>query len=465
MNSDFDAIIIGSGIGGSAVGALLAHAGWKVLILEKNKVVGGRCTSYQKDGFIVDVGVHLFGVGSKGSLGDICRTIGRPDAIHWVTITTPTLRLKDQVMKYSRKNMTASLPDHEKQNLERFFSTALQISEEELEELWYIPLSQWIARFTSHPLAQAFIERISSQYFCVRGNSGSTAEFIRCFRDVLQARSSAYPIGGCISIPKAYLSAVENYGGQVMLKARVDSVLVENRKAVGVRLKDGAIFNAPIVISNADIKASVLELTGEEYFPSEYVEKIENLSYAYHGIGLKVALKEKITDDQLLMYMPYDFEESLKIEAEKMEGKIPELIRGMITSPTNYDPSLAPTGRQMIFFGTGCPPEQDWKQWEKALLHSFYTVYPQAKDKVLWHRLDTPDVVNGYAGEEGNIIGVAQTVDQIHERRPSVTSPLDGLYFASAEAGGHGIGAELAADSARELFRVLISTKGPRGNT
>ena len=85
MNNNYDAIIIGSGVGGSAVGALLAHTGWKVLILEKNKVVGGRCTSYEKDGFIIDLGVHLFGVGSKGSLGDICRAVGRSDAIEWVT--------------------------------------------------------------------------------------------------------------------------------------------------------------------------------------------------------------------------------------------------------------------------------------------------------------------------------------------------------------------------------------------
>ena len=127
--------------------------------------------------------------------------------------------------------------------------------------------------------------------------------------------------------------------------------------------------------------------------------------------------------------------------------------KGSFRSSTNYDPSLAPKGRQMIFFGTGCPPKPDRKEWGQALLHSFYTVYPQARGKVMWCRLDTPDVVAGYAGEDGNVIGV----DQIHERRPSVKSPLEGLYFASAEAGGHGIGAELAGDSARELFRVLTS--------
>ena len=89
------------------------------------------------------------------------------------------------------------------------------------------------------------------------------------------------------------------------------------------------------------------------------------------------------------------------------------------------------------------------------MLNSFYTVYPEAKGKVLWHRLDTPSLIEAYAGETGNIIGVGQTVDQIHERRPSVVTPLEGLYLSSAEAGGHGIGTELAADSARELFQVL----------
>ncbi|MEN8243468.1 MAG: FAD-dependent oxidoreductase [Thermodesulfobacteriota bacterium] len=455
MNHDFDAIIIGSGIGGSAVGALLAHAGWKILIIEKNKIVGGRCTSYAKDGFTVDLGIHLFGVGNRGALGDICRRIGRPDAIQWVTINSAILRLKDRVMKYSRKNLTAELPDKEKQNMERFFKAVVTMPQEEISTLWYIPLHAWLSQFTDHPLVHAFIERISSQYFCVRDNASSTAEFVKCFREVLQARSSAYPVGGCISIPRAYLTAVKKLGGEVKLRTRVEKIIVENHKAVGVKLKDGSKVKAPVIISNADIKASVLDLVGEEHFSSDYLEAIRNLSYAYHVIGLKVALQEKITDDQLMMYMPYDFEKSRQIESDKMDGKIPELMRGMITSPTNYDTSLAPEGRQLIFFGTGCPRKADWKKWEEALLRSFYTVYPQARGKVLWHKVDTPDLVNTYAGEDGNVIGVAQSVNQIHERRPSVTSPLEGLFFASAEAGGHGIGAELAADSARELFQTL----------
>jgi phytoene dehydrogenase-like protein len=457
MGEKYDAIVIGTGIGGAAIGGLLAHAGWKILILDKNKIIGGRCTSYEKEGFTVDLGVHLFGVGDKGSLGEVCRRLETPDAIDWVTINQPTLKVKDEIKKYSRKNMTTMLPEEEKQNLERLFMEVFSISDEEMEKLWYVPLSEWTNRFTTNKMAHAFIEMINGQYFCVQFDVASTTEFIKSFREVVTARSSAYPRGGCISIPMAYIDAIEKHGGEVKLNARVANVIIENETAVGVKLEDGTEFRAPVIISNADIKDTVKDLVGENHFPADYVEKVKDLTYAYHALGLKVALDEKITDDQLLMYMPYDYEAALTSRKDMvLDGDLPELMGGMITSPTNYDPSLAPEGKQLIFFGSGCPPDQDWKAWEEVILRSFYKAYPQAKGKVLWHRLDTPDLVNAYAGETGNIIGVGQTVTQIHERRPSVVSPLKGLYYSSAEAGGHGIGTELAADSALELSEILL---------
>ena len=53
--SDYDVVIVGSGIGGTISGALLAHAGFKTLILEKNTRIGGACNSYIKNGFTIDV--------------------------------------------------------------------------------------------------------------------------------------------------------------------------------------------------------------------------------------------------------------------------------------------------------------------------------------------------------------------------------------------------------------------------
>jgi len=133
------------------------------------------------------------------------------------------------------------------------------------------------------------------------------------------------------------------------------------------------------------------------------------------------------------------------------------LVAGCYGSPTNFDPSMAPNGKQLLTSLHGCPPDitDNLDRWKEALVNSHMKVFPEAKGKVEKVWIDPPKLVNAFAGEGGNIIGVAQTVDQIHERRPSVVSPLKGLYFSSAEAGGHGIGTELAANSALELFEIL----------
>jgi phytoene dehydrogenase-like protein len=386
---------------------------------------------------------------------------GAPDAIDWVTIRRSTQQVGGECKKYSQKDMIRSLPVEEQNNLTNLFERVHFITDQEVDELWYTPVEQWMNEFTRHPLAHAFIGSIVGQYFCVPSVLASAAEFIRCFREVLVARSSAYPKGGCIAIPKAYLSVLQKHGGEVRLNAAVQNVIVEAGAAVGVRLKDGAESRAPVIISNADIKATVTDWVGPQHFSKDYVEKIAKLTYADSCIMFKVGLKEKITDDQLRMYMPDDRSPMNKASDKDKPTSIPEKMPGMIVVPTNFDPALGPDkDQQLICFGTGIRTatdlnKQDWDSWRRTLRNSFFSAFPEAKDKVLWEKMDTPQLVDAYAGEDGNIIGVGQTVDQIHKRRPAVVSPLKGLYYASAEAGGHGIGTELAASSAMELFEVL----------
>jgi phytoene dehydrogenase-like protein len=253
------------------------------------------------------------------------------------------------------------------------------------------------------------------------------------------------------------MSAIKKKGGVAKLSTTVNKILVCNNAAEGVRLNDGTEFLAPVIISNADLKATVKNLVGEKHFPEGFVQKVRKLTYSCHPVTLKVALKEKVTDEPMIVYIPDAYSPTLRVTDEMKNGKIPKWVAAMGVCPCVIDPSLSPPGKQLIGFLAACPPRQDWKQWEKVMLNNFFRVYPKAEGKVLWHFLETPDLINAYAGEDGNYIGVAQTVNQVHERRPSVVSPLKGLYFSSAEAGGHGIGTELAASSALELFAILAS--------
>ncbi len=455
MKKRYDAIVIGAGAGGTAIGALLSTAGWKVLVLEKNKIIGGRCTSYMHKGFKLDLGNHLFSLGERGPIGEVCAIGKMPDAIQWVKVRNSAMRIGGTVTKYNRRTMMEVLPEGERGNMERLFAQAVRMSDRDIDKLWYTPLDKWVDGFTSDPMAHTLIESISTQYFCIPLADTSAGEFIRSFKETVLSQSSAYPKGGCLSIPQAYISILEKNRGVVRLNSRAHKVLIENGAATGVLLEDGETLHASVIISNADIKSTVKTLVGTRNFPPEYSKKVQSLTYSYSAVMLKVALKEKITDDQLLMFMPERFSPILEITDEMAEGKIPEIVGGMIVSTTNYDPYLGPPGQQLISFGSACLLNQDWVKWKKVMLDSFYMAYPQARGKVLWHKLDTPKLVRAYAGEEGTIVGVGQTVGQIGERRPPVESPIKGLYFSSAEAGGHGIGVELATNSALELFGKL----------
>lgn len=462
MSDQYDAIVIGSGIGGGAIGALLAHQGWKVLMLERNKHIGGRCISYERNGCMMDLGWHFYCLGKVGPLQEICNRVDMPNGIPWNDLNgTSYIQVGDVQRKYTKNSMYEVVAEGERDNFKRLFSDVFTLSDEELDKLWYVSVGDWVRSYTDDPMAYTLIESFAAQYFCVSSEVASSTEFILAFRAVMSSRATAYPSGGNFSVAKAYIEAIEHYKGTVLTETPVEKILVEDGVAVGVRTEIGEEYRAPVIISNADIKLTVQTLVGEEHFPKTYVDRINELTYSCHGVMLRVLLSEKITEKQVVIYIPDDKSPPCKVTEEMEQGKVPELIGGCFGSPSNFDPNLAPPGKQMITSLHACPEDirDNMDQWRESLMRSFYAVYPEAKGKVEKIWVDPPSLIRGMAGETGAIIGIGQTVDQVHEKRPSQVSPLKGLYFSSSEAGGHGIGTELAATSALELFDILVPQK------
>jgi phytoene dehydrogenase-like protein len=80
---------------------------------------------------------------------------------------------------------------------------------------------------------------------------------------------------------------------------------------------------------------------------------------------------------------------------------------------------------------------------------------PHLRKHILWTDVTTPAVIDRFAGENGAIVGIAQTTHQSGRNRPQINTPIKNLYLCGAEAGGWGIGVELAIGSARSLATLI----------
>ncbi len=292
MKQDTDVIIIGAGIGGLSVGALLAHAGRRVTVLERNPFLGGRCASYEKEGFIIDVFVHMVGRCEKGPFGEIMNRVERPDSIKWWHATpdnNPVFYIDDRILPYPDASFSPreTLPEFYRGNgfseedvrvAVEIQDTILNMDYEETFALDETPYSHWLKQFSSNSNLLA-LEHQKALLFCVTTlKETSTGEFIRMMQNCERDANIGYPIGGCVRIPEALAEVISDHGGEVETSVGVERIIVEKGKAKGVKLQDGRELSASTIISNAGIRETVQNFVEESHWPAEYAEWVRSLT-------------------------------------------------------------------------------------------------------------------------------------------------------------------------------------------
>ena len=127
---------------------------------------------------------------------------------------------------------------------------------------------------------------------------------------------------------------------------------------------------------------------------------------------------------------------------------------------------MAPEGKQLIIAGGGCPtPSQGFsnaqhkEEWEEAIINSLEKIFPNIREHIIWTETTTPEDIDRFVSEDGVVVGIGQTVDQVGENRPSQELPgIENLFCCCADTCTTGIGGELAANSAINLFKKITRT-------
>jgi all-trans-retinol 13,14-reductase len=290
----FDAIVIGSGIGGLGVAALLAgRAGKRVLVLERHATKAGGFTHiFKRKGYEWDVGLHY--VGEVHRPGSTLRRL-------FDEITGGRLEWQDMGEVYDtvivgndrfefvagrrewRDRMVASFPD-EAAVIDRyleligetvfgargfFASKALPgplgaTAGPFMRRRFLKHASRTVAEVLDELTGNELLKTVLTAQYGDYGLTPKRASFgIHAMVVNHYLRGAGYPVGGSSRIAAEIIPEIEAAGGAVVIGAEVAEILMERGRAVGVRMADGRELRCPVVISDAGLPNTVHTLLPE----------------------------------------------------------------------------------------------------------------------------------------------------------------------------------------------------------
>ena len=471
MEKEYDAIVIGAGLGGLVCGATLAKEGWSTLVLERHARPGGYCTSFVRKGFTFDVPECTGSCGPDGDVGKIISYLGLTKDIEFIE--------KDPFWKYIYPEHTIRVPvDVEKyeRELSELFPNESGIHDyfETIEKIWYeihgggdTPTASRYENKTFQDLMDEYIsdsklKAIMSSAWLYRGLPPSKVNAVSFAITLMSYHDGAYsPRGGYQKLADAFANGFKRDGGTLSPRTQVTRIIIEGGKAVGVVLQDGTQIKAKHIISNADTKLTFLMLVGEEHLEKGFAQRIRNLKISKSGFVVHLGVDMDLTNLDLkygtIIYNPsYDIEAGFNaVEKNEIITDIDKM--GLALSvPSLSDPSLAPPGQHCLHILLPAPYhyKNDWmtengkrgKEYKRLkdeladrLIKAAEKVIPDLSQHIVTRDVATPMTYERYTlSSEGAWYDVAITPDQGGDNRLQIETPIEGLYLTGASTWGGG---------------------------
>lgn len=422
----YNSIVVGGGIGGLSVSALLADRGEEVLLLERSRNLGGRAKSFEyKPGFTVDCGIHLCRYGEDGEAAKTLRRLGLE--LDFVSPGRNCFFENGSIYK----DLRGILELLSFSSIRPLLSLLMKVGEDDIEDYLDTSLEDWLANYDGDDEDVRRIFRLLSSSLLVSPIDkfdASLGEMLRTLKNVIgSGESGAYPIGGWSTIIHELRDVIESGRGRIRTATPVDEVVIREGKVHGVKVEDRVVEADRVILG---MKHQFIDrVVDPRRLPDQYLEKCKSLE-SNAGISFDIGTSEVVTD----------------IDGLILSSQVP--LIGMVTS--NIDPSVAPEDKQLMTFlfihsqdeirDHGFVKERI-KRYRKML----HEMIPGLKEHVEWERVMRMWTVDG----------AALTTDQHYEKRLGVETPIDDLYFASDTCGVPGGGGDIPFAAARECVDTI----------
>lgn len=282
LEDSWDAIVVGSGMGGLTAAALLAkQAGQRVLVLERHYAAGGFTHAFHRPGFEWDVGLHYIGqVQDPSSPVRAAFDYLTEGRLHWSAMPDAydEVRIADRVYQFRagveqfRAGLATAFP-RERTAIDRYLAaiqactqaSRLYFAEKAIPRAlarlagpWMrAPFLRWSDRTTADVLAgitenRELIGVLTAQWgdYGLPPAQSSFAAHAMIAEHYLNGAS--YPVGGACRIAASIARVIERAGGKIVVSAEVEQIIVDRSgRATGLRMADGREFRAHTIISDA----------------------------------------------------------------------------------------------------------------------------------------------------------------------------------------------------------------------
>lgn len=239
---------------------------------------------------------------------------------------------------------------------------------------------------------------------------------------------------------------------------------MEDGKTVGITTDIGIQYFAPVVISNAGIRQTILKLVGEQHFSADYTEKIIGFESNLACVGYRYFTNRPVLDRTSIIYFPYGCTSKYE-EFEKMaRGEEKPKHNYIYIGTTSLYPGCAPEGRQIIYAVMSCAPDPkiDVQPYLDYIEERTRAIVPELYDGAIdcteiMSPVHVPAVGTDsiFPGQGGESYGIANSLGQAGPDRPKGDTPVKGLYIVGNDAIGFGLGTHQAVDSGFKIFKML----------
>ena len=491
LNGPYDALVIGSGIGGLTTAALLAELGWRVAVLEQHYTAGGATHSYDRAGYDWDVGVHYIGdMGTKTTVRRLMDFLTQGN-LAWAPMDAHYDRffIGDNVYdavagrEAFRDNLVGHFP-REAAAIDRYLELLSEVSRGMRTFALDRTLPPWAAAVAGPFLRSRLPKSFDRTTWEVLSELTQDPELIAVLTGqwgdmglppkrssfVIQAliarhylHGGFYPVGGAWRIADTIIPRIRATGGEVFTYARVKEVLVRDGRACGVRMEDGHEIESRCVISDAGaINTFARLLPSEVAQAAGYDALLPKVKPSIGHLGVYIGLQATAAELGLpktnyWIYPNNDYDGTLaKFEADPT-GPFPVVY---LSFPSAKDPDFERRhpGRATIEIVAPAPYEifEPWagKTWGKRgddyealkesygerLLEHLYAKVPQVRGRIDYWEVSTPLSMQWFCGwERGELYGLDHDPARMQQRWLRPRTKVPGLWLTGQDVMSCGV--------------------------